>query len=142
MSEEKNKSVIANEVALVEFDRFVEVMDLDLDTAGMDAEDLTAFNKQKSKIIRALERGTLVINESGEAVYTPNNPKTKTTDPITFHERSGASLMAMDGKKKGHDVSKTYAIMADMCKVHPSTFAGMVGNDIKLCEAVFALLMD
>ena len=140
MTEEKK--VIATEVALSEFDRFVEMMDLDLDTAGMDAEDLTAFNKQKSKIIRALERGTLVINESGEAVYTPNNSKTKATDKITFHERSGASLMAMDGKKKGHDVSKTYAIMADMCKVHPSTFAGMVGNDIKLCEAVFALLMD
>ena len=142
MTDKKEKNPVALEVALAEFERFVELMDLDLDTAGMDAEDLTAFNKQKSKIIRAIERGSLIINEHGEATYTPNNPKTKMSETITFHERSGASLMAMDGKKKGHDVSKTYAIMADMCKVHPNVFAGMVGNDIKLCEAIFALLMD
>lgn len=144
MSEEKkrNGSVIAEEVVEIEFKRFVEAMDLDLDVSKMDAEDLTAFNKQKSKICRAIERGLLIINENGEAVYTPNHPRTTSTDPITFHERSGASLMAMDGKKKDHDVSKTYAIMGDMCKVHPGVFAGMVGNDIKLCEALFALLMD
>ena len=50
--------------------------------------------------------------------------------------------MAMDGKKKGHDVKKTYAVMADMCKVHPNVFAGLAGSDIKVCEAIFALLMD
>ncbi len=50
--------------------------------------------------------------------------------------------MAMDGKKKNYDVTKTYAVMADMCKVHPNTFAGLVGIDAKICEALFALLMD
>ena len=133
---------VAKEVAEQEFERFAEEMDLDLDTSSMDAEDLKAFNKQKNRIIRAIERGHLVINENGEAVYTPNNNRSKQGDPITFHERTGASLMAMDGKKKGHDVAKTYAVMADMCKVHPNVFAGLAGTDVKVCEALFALLMD
>jgi len=133
---------IDKETAAHEFDRFTEAMDLDLDTADMDAEDLTAFNKQKNRIVRAITRGELVINDNGEAVYTPTNPKSKHRDAITFHERTGASLMAMDGKKKNHDVAKTYAIMADMCQVHPSTFAGLMGTDVKVCEALFALLMD
>jgi len=133
---------VAKEVAEQEFNRFAEEMDLDLDTSAMDAEDLTAFNKQKNRIVRAIERGHLVINENGEAVYTPTNNRSKHADPITFHERTGASLMAMDGKKKGHDVAKTYAVMADMCKVHPNVFAGLVGTDVKVCEALFALLMD
>ena len=133
---------VAKEVAEQEFNRFAEEMDLDLDISSMDAEDLTAFNKQKNRIIRAIERGHLVINENGEAVYTPNNNRSKHADPITFHERTGASLMAMDGKKKGHDVAKTYAVMADMCKVHPNVFAGLAGTDVKICEALFALLMD
>lgn len=132
----------AREVAEAEFDRFAEAMDLDVDTSQLDAEDLAAFNKQKGRIVKALERGSLVINEHGEAVYTPQHPRSKYKEAITFHERSGASLMAMDGKKKNHDVSKTYAVMADMCRVHPNVFAGLIGTDVKVCEALFALLMD
>ena len=141
MSEEK-ENVIAPEVAEAEFDRFADEMDLDLDESFMDEDDLTSFRRQKKRILNALKNGSLVINENGEAVYTPSNRNTKTQKAITFHERTGASLMAMDGKKKNSDVAKTYAIMGDMCKVHPSVFAGMAGMDIKVCEAIFALLMD
>lgn len=130
------------ETAAQEFDQWVEVMDLDLDVSEMDAEDLTAFNKQKRKILQAVQRGSLTFNDDGEAVYTPSNAKSKRQDAITFYERTGASMMAMDGKKKGHDIGKTYAVMGDMCKVHPSTFAGLVGIDGKVCEAIFSLLMD
>ena len=138
---EKTQLVDA-ETAQADFDRFVDAMDLDLDTADMDAEDLTAFTKQKNRITRAIQNGSLVINDNGEAVYTPCRPSSKHKEAITFHERTGASLMAMDGKKKNHDVAKTYAVMADMCKVHQSVFAGLVGTDVKVCEALFALLMD
>lgn len=137
-----DENKVGVEVAEQEFDRWVEAMDLDLDTAAMDAEDLTAFNKQKRRLIKAMRRGSLVINENGEAEFTPQNENTRNKDTLTFHERTGASLMAMDGKKKGHDAAKTYAIMADICKTHPSTFAGMVGEDVKVCEALFAFLMD
>lgn len=136
------KEKIALEVAEAEFNRFIECMDIDADPSDMDAEDLTSFNKHKSRIIRAVQDGSLVFNEDGEAVYTPQHSRTVYKEPITFHERTGASLMAMDGKKKNHDVAKTYAVMADMCKVPPKTFAGMVGRDVRLCEALFALLVD
>ncbi len=135
-------TIIDKETAEREFDRFIECNDLDLDTAGMDTEDLAAFNKLKNRIYRVLQRGSLVINDDGEPIYTPQNEKSRHKEPITFHERTGASLIAMDGKKKNHDVAKTYAIMADMCKVHPSVFAGLVGIDVKVCEALFSLLMD
>jgi len=133
---------VSREVAEQEFDRFVEEMDLDLDTSSMDTEDRTQFDKQKRRILKAIMRGDLVINAEGEAVYTPANPRSKYLDPITFHERTGASMMAMDGKKKNHDVAKTYAVLADMCRVHPNVFAGLAGTDVKVCEALFALLMD
>lgn len=138
MSEPK----VGIEVAEAEFDRFVDEMDLDLDSSKLDAEDLTAFNKQHGRVIRAIIKGSLVINENGEAEYTPANPRSRVQDTIVFHERTGASLMAMDGKKKGHDVAKSYAVMADMCKVHPNVFAGLVGVDVRVCEAVFSFLMD
>jgi hypothetical protein len=133
---------ISTEVAEQEFNRFVEQMYLQLDTSQMDADDLTAFNNQKNRIIKAIEDGHLVINDAGKAVYTPFMEDSKHKDPITFNQRTGASLMAMDGKKKGHDVAKTYSVLGDMCKVHPNVFAGLAGADIKVCEALFALLMD
>ena len=133
---------VDKESAEVEFERFVDAMDLDLNTSIMDDEDKTAFTKTKTRLLRAVQKGSLVFNEDGEAVYTPAHPKSKYDKPITFHERTGASLMAMDNKKKGHDVAKTYAVLADMCKVHPNTFANLVGTDVKICEAIFALLMD
>ena len=134
--------VIALEMAEMEFGKFVDAMGLDVDPTCMDEEDKSAFERQKRRIVRAIERGALVINEKGEAVYTPYHADSKHKDPLTFHERTGASLMAMDGKKRGHDVAKTYAVLADMCKVHQSVFAGLVGPDVKTCEALFALLMD
>ena len=32
--------------------------------------------------------------------------------------------------------------MADMTKTHPNVFARMIGVDIKICEAIYTLLMD
>ena len=140
--EVKTETKVATEAAEAEFDRFIDCMDLDIDAARMDTEDLTAFEKQKSKIVREIARGNLVINDNGEAVFTPSNKKSKYKEAITFHERTGASLMATDGKKKNQDAAKTYAMLADMCKVSPKVFAGLVGTDVKVCEALFALLMD
>ena len=136
------ENIIAPEVAEADFNRFVESMDLDLDTTDMDVEDLTAFKKQKKRVIKSIVDGNLIVNDDGEAVFTPSNKRSKYDKPITFHERTGASLMAMDTKKNNHNVAKTYAVMADMCEVSPKVFSGLAGSDIKICEALFALLMD
>ena len=44
-------STVDSQTAENEFDRFTNAMDLDLNTDGMDAEDLTAFNKQKHRLM-------------------------------------------------------------------------------------------
>lgn len=137
-----SKEVVSTEVAEAEFERFVDAMDLDIDVNCMDDEDKTAFAKSKRRLIRSIVRGDLSFNENGEPLYVPTNPRSKHKETLTFHERSGASLMAMDGKKQNRDVSKMYSVLAEMCKVPASTFAGLVGTDIKICEALFVFLMD
>lgn len=132
---------ITKELAEQEFDRFSEAMDLDLDTSLMDEKDLTQFTKQKKILIKAILVGSLIVNEEGELVYTPQHKRSKSKEPITFYERDGACLMAMDGKKTGHDIAKMYAVLAAMCKVPPKTFTSLVGVDIRVSEAIFALLM-
>lgn len=127
---------VAAEVASQEFERWIDAMDLEVE--GLTGENLESFNLQRSRVERAIRRGSLVINDEGEAVYTPQKTE---MDPITFRERTGASLMAADRTKRDHNVAKMYAILGDMTKLHPSTFAKLKGVDIKICEAMFALLM-
>lgn len=132
-------TVVARDVAEAEFDRFLEDMDILVDESTLSEEELNSFRGQRERIIQAITKGHLVINDRGEPVYTPY--RTENVEPLTFHERTGASIMAMDGKKKNEDVKKMYAVMGDLCKVHPNTFAKLRGADIKTCEAIFVLLM-
>lgn len=130
---------IAKEVADQEFNRFVESMDLDVDPADMDAEDKKGFDQQRDRVIAAIQSGALVINDSGEPVFTPQ--RTKDADVITFHEPTGASLMAMDRKKKTEDIGKLYAAMGEITKTHASTFSKMKMADLKVCMAITTLFL-
>jgi len=136
-----NKEIIAAEVAEQDFERFADAMDLDLDETKMSEEDLSSFRPQKERLLRAISNGHLIFNDEGEPIYTPYRKASKSKEPITFHERTGADLMALDSGKKGQDVKKMMNMMASMCRTHPKTFAGLAGEDIKVCEALFTLLM-
>ena len=69
------KNLVAKEVAEQDFNRFAESMDLDIDPVDMDAEDKKGFEQQKDRIIAAIQSGSLVINDSGEPVFTPQRTK-------------------------------------------------------------------
>jgi len=135
-----SENLISSDMAESEFNRFTDAMDLDVDTSCMDIEDKTTFEKQKRRLIKALQNGSLVINDNGEPVYTPQ--KSTPNEPLVFHEQTGAALMSMDRLKKNHDVAKTYAVMGNICKVPQDVFAKMKGIDIKICMIIFSLLMD
>jgi hypothetical protein len=130
---------LALEVAEAEFDRFVDCMDLDVDTSGMGEEDRESYGEQRDKIVSAIRGGSLVINDNGEPVFTPQ--RSKDQEPITFYEPTGASLMAMDRRKKSEDIAKMYAAMADMTKTTAKTFSGMKMGDLKVCLAITTLFL-
>ena len=133
------KDRVAKVVAEKEFLRFVDLMDLDVDPADMDEEDRKAFDQQKGRIIAAIQLGALVVKDNGEPVFTPQ--RTNDADPITFHEPTGASLMAMDRKKKTEDMAKLYAAMGDISKTHANVFAKMKMADLKVCIAITTLFL-
>lgn len=142
MPDKKKDPRVAREPAELFFEEWAEAMDLDFDTAFMDEDDVNGFNKQKNKVVKALMDGSAKLNDDKEIVYTARNGRSAHKEAITFRERTGRSAMKMDGKKKGQDVHKLYAIMADMAGLHEKDFAGMVGIDAKFCETICVLLMD
>jgi hypothetical protein len=129
--------VVALEVAEKEFERFLEAMDLEVDSGALEGDDRKSFESNKRKFVRAVQRGQLVVNDNGEPVYTMQKGGT----PITFHEPTGATLMALDTVKKDHDVQKAFAVMAEMTKMPRDTFAKMLQRDLAVCQAVFILFL-
>lgn len=129
---------VATEVAEAEFDRFCEAMDLDVDVAKMDSEDRKAFDAAKRVVVRAIERGHLVVDEKGQPIYTP---QTGNSGPITFYEPTGATFMAMDAKKRGQDVGKSMSMLADITRRDAKTFAVMPNRDLKVCSTLMNLFL-
>jgi hypothetical protein len=131
---------IAPEVAEAEFERFVAAMDFDIDAKSMaNEEERAAFATTKRTIVRAMECGHLIINEKGEPVYTP---QLGDQAPITFFEPSGVSLMAMESKKKGQDVSKMFATLGDMTRTSVARFAALKQRDLRVCMALATLFLS
>jgi len=129
--------LVGDDVVEAEIARFAAGMDLDLDPKGLDDEDKQSLEDALRRVRRAIKAGRLAINDDCEPVFKPASGGSL----ITFHEPKGASFMAADQKKKGHDVAKTYAALADMTEENPSRFAEMPGRDLKVCTALFGLFM-
>lgn len=133
MTEREKK--VATEVAEHEFVRFCEAMDLDTEPKG-DDEDLRSYNETKRRIVDAICEGRLVVDEDGQPVFTPSDGGS-----ITFYEPEGSSLLAMDQKKSGHNVGKSFAVLAAMTKQPAMRFSKMKNRDLKICQAVMVLFL-
>lgn len=130
---------VSVEMAEQEFNRFAEKMDLEFDISEMDPEDVKGFEQQKGIILKAIQKGSLVIDDDGQPVYTPQ--RTPDIAPIVFHEPTGASIMAMDGGKKTEDVKKLFRVMADATRREPKVFSNLKMADLKVCMAVMTLFL-
>lgn len=133
--------VVDKETAEAEFRRFCHAMDIDDDTNDMDEEDAESFRHQKKQVVRAIRKGTLSFNNNGEAVYAPVSEKVQVLDgQIVFHEPTGADKMEVDKHKEGQNAHKMYAMLASVTKQPQKVYANMNQRDLKVCEALFALL--
>lgn len=129
--------VVDKQTAELEFERFAEEMDLDLECYS--DEDRASLEVNKGRIVRAIMAGALVIDEKGQPVFTP--ARSKNPEPITFYEPTGATYMASDGTKKGHEILRANKLLADMTRTHAATFAKLANSDYKVCQSLLALFL-
>lgn len=132
-------NVVAHEVALDEFNRFCDLMDIDRNEDAMTEEDAKSFQEPRDVLVKAIMQGGLVINEDGEPVYSPkNSPKVGT---LTFREPNGADYMAMDRKKDGQNIAKMWTLAESVTKSTPGTIANLRNRDLKVVRAIMQLFM-
>mgnify|MGYP000707449381 CR=1 FL=1 len=135
-----NGAKIVLEVAEAEFNRFAEAMDLDINTEGMSADEKRDFTVQRDRLVKAIQSGSLLVNDNGEHVYTPQRAG-EDVKAITFFEHTGASYLAMDRQKVGEDMARLFSTMAHVTKTSSGLFSKMKNSDLKVCMAIITLFL-
>lgn len=129
------ESKIALEVAEAEFERMCDSRRIDTNVAEMDDDDASSFEAIRKRVLRAIQRGELVVSENGDPVYTPPGGK-----PITFYKPTGATFMAMDGKNDG-PMARTVSAMHEMTRTGRGEFSKLEAPDFQLCTALATLFL-
>ena len=133
-------SKVAPEVAEQEFQRFAELMDLDLDESKMNEEDLEGFLKHKRIILNAIVTGHVTVDDDGCPTVHLKRP-TEQLSSVTFHEPTGSTFLSMDQKKKTQDVSKMYSMIQDMAGLPAGALAKMPNRDLRVVQSVGMLFL-
>jgi hypothetical protein len=136
MAKEK---IVATEVAETEFARFLDAMGLEerCNEKALDADDFKAFLANKGEIIRAIERGQLVVDPKGQAVFSPTNGG----DELTFHEPLGEDIAVMDQAREGRGAEKQNKCLAAMTGTIPGRFLKLPLRDYRVCVSIMLLFL-
>lgn len=127
---------VAREVAERAFDDWASAMDLDVDPSWMDDEDRKEFVVARNRFVTAVMDGKLVVEDDGCLLIL-----TSAGDSVRFPEPKGAALLAMDQRKKNHDMAKMYSCLAECTGKAPHFFAAMKVRDLKLFQTVLTLFL-
>jgi hypothetical protein len=128
----KEKKVVT-EVAEAEFDRWADLFEIDISTAGLDKEDLKAFESFRNKFIKRVETGSLTVDDDGVVALTPRGDD---GDPLTFDEPTGALLSAR--LKNDSDVQAARRVLAQWSGAAPVRFSDMKLRDFNFCSELLA----
>lgn len=127
---------VTSEIAEAEFERFVDLMALDVDDSGLPPDEADAISKMKRVFVRAVMAGSLVVDESGQPIFTTGEGTN-----IVFHEPTGIAFLEMTQGKSGGEMARMNRFMAAITKMLPKTFANMPNRDLKIAQAITGLFM-
>lgn len=135
----ESKDAVSLEMAQMELQRFADAMDLDIDAEGLPDDERKGLEDAKRKFVRAVQCGTLIVDDEGRPVFTPRRSENKT--PLVFHEPEGHTLLESDKAKASADVQKLYRVLGQVTKTTPARFADLKLADIQVCSAIVSLFM-
>lgn len=130
------KVVVAREVALEEFARMCEARRVDIDESSMSKEDKKAFEDARGRIVGAIMRGELIVEDDGTPVFTP---PVAGANSLKFYKATGATFMASDGATES--VSKAVAMLQEVTRCNPGEISKLEAPDFKVCQAILQLFL-
>ena len=136
----KSEPKISESVAESEFERWADAVDIEYDEKVFDEASKNEFERNKTILVREIQRGSLVISDEGEATYTPWKKRTKDKTPMTFREKEAGDLVIGDRKGMG-DVTLTINLIARLTGRPFDSVKGLAGRDLTVVQTIFSFLV-
>lgn len=134
---------ISKELAEEEFVKWCELNDLDCDEALMNDEDKAAFEPLKARIVKAIQKGSAVIDgDTLEYTLSDKYEGGMAGMKITVNPPTARMFAGMDGYKETQQIKKIQGAMSALCGVDVGVFAKMKVPDWKFFNAVCILFMS
>ena len=122
-----------------EFERFVELNDLDFDVEGAAPDDVASVATMRRKLIKALQTGALTVDEKG--VPTVHPQRSEGAPPVVFTRLTGACLLAADRKGAKESIGKMFAAIAEATGTPSVALSKMHVQDTTLCQHVLSCFL-
>ena len=125
---------VNKETAELEFERFAVLNKIDTELEGDTEDDKKEYTSNKSKLVKAIMKGSLEVDDKGVLKYSPEwgeNPA-----GLIFNRPTGATIRAFNTSNQ--DLN---AALADVTKQPVSIFSRMDYADLKICYAVINLFL-
>jgi len=126
---------IEKEVAQNEFERWASAWRIEIDESELNEEDAQSLSEQRSKIVKAIERGYLTVSEDGTELVLNTNK-----GDVTFKEPTGAAYLAMD-QHKNKNMASSFGFMGAMTGTPAKYWSSVRGADLKIAQAVTAIFL-
>lgn len=139
MADEK----ITLEMAEEEFKNWCDLNELDCDEAVMNEEDQNAFKPLKNKIVKAIQKGSAVIDgDTIEYTLSDKYEGNMAGMKITINPPTARMFSGMDGYKDTQQVKKLQGAMSVLCGIDVGVFTKMTIPDWKFFQSVAILFMN
>lgn len=128
---------IGPDVAAAEFERMCDANRIDRDPALWSDDDADGFAQLRTRILRDMQSGAIVVDDEGRPTYTPPGA----SKGLTFHKAKGATLIALETHAGTKGISNTLAAMAELTHVDRGEFARMDARDVHACVRLTTLFL-
>lgn len=131
---------VSTEVAEAEYERFCDLMDLDIDVDGLDEDDQKELEDKKRVLVKAICKGHLTVSDAGEPTVRLKIPVDEVSE-ITFHEPDGSTILVTDKVRKDRSAAKLFEVMANLTGQPAHVFGKLKMRDMRVCQAVTTLFL-
>jgi len=135
-------SKIDKETAEMYFDEWCESWEIDNDISEMKDKDKDGFEEHKSKIVKAIMKGRLIVNDEKNIEYFFAFPElARGTQSVIIKRANGRAYSSMDKYGEKESIHKLYSVISVMTGKDYAFFLDLDGIDLKVLQAVAALFL-
>ena len=136
---EKESKLARRELAQEDFNRFMEMWDIDTDRDFMDADTVKNFDEIERQVIREIMRGRFIVRDD-DAVFKLKEGSFDNLSEVTLTAPRFGALVKTDQHKAGQDIKKMNELISALTGQPPATIAKLTFADgmfLQACANLF-----